>query len=172
MLVLNLNKSEHERQRLDWEICQTIEMIRANSIGSDSFDVPESFERLISNAQHKRKRMVEVVPPNMKEGAEKQIKTIDAGVSTFYCKPCGKFVKFYKTAHPNEDWLSCSCRCQCDCHFEKRWNKSECVCKPCGVCGTGGIMPPNGPVANCGRQRLCHFGERCYKKDDGCGFKH
>ena len=69
-------------------------------------------------------------------------------------------------------WLFCQCYCLCDCHFETGWRKEKCNCMPCFPCRMG--IPDaskSAPWAECGGQRMCHFGKRCRRKDT-CGYKH
>ena len=88
---------------------------------------------------------------------------------TFWCRSCSNWM----TVKEDVNWLECKCECMCKCHYDSRWDKSKCVCKPCKVCGTGSDKKSiNGPFGSCGKQRLCHFGQNCRYKNSSCGFKH
>jgi hypothetical protein len=163
------------------EMIQTIEVMGASCIILEGKD-RDDFKALLSIKseledecfQQPKKVVQEPLSIGLKKEMENALKHADPkGVVTFYCNICKKGVRYMEREFPGKDWLDCTCRCFCDCHSTQRWNKHDCTCKPCYICKKGAPgMPLHGPLASCGKQRMCHFGTKCRKKDTSCGFLH
>ena len=121
-----------------------------------------------------KKRKGEMPPSQgLLQETHKFLKQSNPKTITFHCKTCKKWIHYEEKESVDAYWLYCKCRCMCDCHFFTNWKEKDCQCTPCHICIRGiDTTSRKGPVASCGRQRMCHFGDRCRYKDISCGFRH
>lgn len=164
-----------DHKRIAWDISCMIYLMECSAVGTmrNGLDelrqeygfshVPDTL--LIRKQERKH--------PDFEKEIQASKRTAQSGQVNFYCKNCKSVINYREPSDAISSYLDCTCGCKCDCHSTTRWNAEDCICKPCFICQVGAPgMPLKGPMASCGRQRLCHFGMRCRKKDTSCGFLH
>jgi len=162
-------------KRIAWDISCMLYLTECAAVGSLRDGVEElhedfGFEEVPATLSV---RKAESKDPDFEKKIQESNKNSQRGFVRFWCKGCKKTINYREPSGETASYLNCTCGCKCECHSTTRWNKSDCICKPCFICQVGAPgMPLNGPIASCGRQRLCHFGMRCRKKDTSCGFLH